>query len=212
MNIRVLLVEDHRMVREALRHVLSQETGIDVIGEAGSAREALDLSKSLVPDVIVLDIGLPDLNGIEVAARLRLAKNSARIIALSARTDRRFVIEMLRVGASGYVPKAAAASELVRAVMAVANGQSYLSAEVTEALVSQVNGEITASGAGTLGRREREVLRLVAEGKRTTAIAEQLNIAQTTVEVHRRNIMRKLELRSVAELTKHAIREGITAC
>ena len=127
MKIRVLLVEDHRMVREALCEVLTKVTDIEVVGEAGDAQEGLNLAKSLSPDVIVLDIRLPDLNGIEVAARLRDAGNSAKIVALSAFSDKRFVHEMLRSGASGYVTKSAAGTELVRAIRAVASGHGYFS-------------------------------------------------------------------------------------
>jgi two-component system NarL family response regulator len=162
-----------------------------------------------MPDVIVLDIGLPDLNGVEVAARLRQTGNDARIVALSAYHDKRFVIEMLRAGAMGYVTKSAISAELVRAVQAAAAGQSYLSSDVAGALVDQVQDGSRRGSTPVLGRREREVLRLVAEGKRSIAIAEQLHIAVATVDVHRRNIMRKLGLRTVAELTKYAIREGI---
>ena len=211
MTIRVLLAEDHRLVREALRDALTKESDIEVVGEAGDARTALEQAGMLAPDVIVLDIGLPDLNGMEVAARLRQAGNAAKIVALSAYSDKRFVIEMLRSGATAYVTKSAAGTELVRAIRAVAAGQSYLCAEVAGALVSEVRDGALAGDAPHLGRREREVLRLVAEGLRSPAIAEQLRIAVSTVEVHRRNIMRKLGLRTVADLTKYAIREGIVS-
>ena len=211
MTIRVLLAEDHRMVREALRDALAKVADIEVVGEAGDARAALEQAGALAPDVVVLDIGLPDLNGMEVAARLRQAGNAAKIVALSAYSDKRFVIEMLRSGATAYVTKSAAGTELVRAIRAVAAGQSYFCAEVAGALVSELRGRSLPGDAPRLGRREREVLRLIAEGARSLAIAEQLHIAVGTVEVHRRNIMRKLDLHTVAELTKYAIREGIVA-
>jgi two-component system NarL family response regulator len=211
MKIRVLLVEDHRMVREALSEVLTKVPDIEVVGEAGDARDCLEQAKALGPDVIVLDIRLPDLNGIEVAARLRDAGNTAKIVALSAFSDKRFVTEMLRSGASGYVTKAAAGTELVRAIRAVANGQGYFSPEIAGTLVAEVRERSKAPATQPLGRREREVLRLIAEGTRSPEIAAQLNIAAATVEVHRRNIMRKVGLRTVAELTKYAIREGIVS-
>ena len=211
MTIRVLLVEDHRMVREALREVLTKVPDIEVVGEAGDAREGLELAQSAAPDVIVLDIRLPDLNGIEVAARLRDAGSQAKIVALSAFSDKRFVTEMLRSGASGYVTKSAAGTELVSAIRAVAAGQGYFSPEIAATLVAEVRERTSNPAAQPLARREREVLRLIAEGARSTDIAAQLHITVATVEVHRRNIMRKLGLRTVAELTRHAIREGIAS-
>jgi DNA-binding NarL/FixJ family response regulator len=210
-NTRVLLVEDHRMVREALSEVLKKVPEITIVGEAGDAREALKKAVALKPDVIVLDIRLPDVNGIEVAARLRDAGVNAKIVALSAFADKRFVTAMLLAGASAYVTKSAAGTELVRAIHAVAAGQGYFSPEIAGALVSQLRARPQPGDAKPLARREREVLRLIAEGVRSPAIAQQLNVTVGTVEVHRRNIMRKLGLRTVAELTKHAIREGIVS-
>jgi two-component system NarL family response regulator len=209
MTTRVLLVEDHRMVREALSEVLARVPDIAVVGEAGNAQEAMSLAALLKPDVVVLDIRLPDLNGIEVAARLRDAGSTAKVVALSAFADKRFVTAMLRSGASAYVTKSAAGTELVRAIRAVAAGQGYFSPEIAGALASEVRERPLAGEAPPLGRREREVLRLIADGMRSPAIAEQLHVSVATIEVHRRNIMRKLGLRTVAELTKHAIREGI---
>ena len=211
MTIRVLLVEDHRMVREALCEVLKKVPEIEVAGEAGDAREALKLAQSLAPDVIVLDIRLPDVNGIEVAARLKDAGSTAKIVALSAFADKRFVTAMLRSGASAYITKSAAGTELVRAIRAVADGQGYFSPDIAGVLASEVRDRPSGGGLAPLGRREREVLRLIAEGVRSPAIAEHLHVSVGTVEVHRRNIMRKLGLRTVAELTKHAIREGIVS-
>lgn len=209
MTIRVLLVDDHRILREALRLTLAREEGIEVVAEAGSAAEALAGAASAQPDVVVLDIGLPDLSGIEVAARLRRLPRPPQVVALSAQSDKRFVSEMLRSGAQAYVTKSAAAEQLVRAVRSVAAGGSYLCPEVADALVSEVRalgGEVPR-----LGRREHEVLRLIAGGARSGEIAERLHISPATVEVHRRNIMRKLDLHSVAELTRYAVREGIVA-
>jgi DNA-binding NarL/FixJ family response regulator len=199
------------MVREALCEVLSKEPDIEVVGQAGQAGEALMQVASLTPDVIVLDIRLPDLNGIEVAARLRDAGVKSKIVALSAFSDKRFVMAMLRAGASAYVTKSAAGTELVRAIRAVAAGEGYFSPEIALTLASEVRDGPLASDQAPLGRREREVLRLIAEGVRSPGIALQLHVSLGTVEVHRRNIMRKLGLRTVAELTKHAIREGIVS-
>jgi two-component system NarL family response regulator len=199
------------MVREALCEVLRKVPDIEVVGEAGDAREALKQAAELKPDVVVLDIRLPDVNGVEVAARLRDAGCRAKLVALSAFADKRFVTAMLRSGASAYVTKSAAGTELVRAIRAVAAGHGYFSPEIAGALASEVRDRPLAGEAQPLARREREVLRLIAEGVRSPAIAEQLHVSVATVEVHRRNIMRKLGLRTVAELTKHAIREGIVS-
>jgi len=199
------------MVREALCEVLQKVPDIEVVGEAGDAREALKQAIDLNPDVVVLDIRLPDLNGIEVAARLRDAGSRAKLVALSAFADKRFVTAMLRSGASAYVTKSAAGTELVRAIRAVAAGHGYFSPEIAGTLASEVRDRPLVGDAQPLARREREVLRLIAEGVRSPAIAEQLHVSVATVEVHRRNIMRKLGLRTVAELTKFAIREGIVS-
>ncbi len=211
MTTTVLLVEDHRMVREALSEALKKVPDIDIVGEAGDAHEALKLAAKLKPDVIVLDIRLPDVNGMEVAARLKDAGVTAKIVALSAFDDKRFVTAMVRAGASAYVTKSAAGTELVRAIRAVAAGQGYFSPEIAGALVSELRDRAVVGESIPLARREREVLRLIAEGVRSPAIAAQLHVTVGTVEVHRRNIMRKLGLRTVAELTKHAIREGIVS-
>ncbi|HEX5687392.1 MAG TPA: response regulator transcription factor [Ideonella sp.] len=204
---RVLLVEDHRLVREALRDVLSRLPDIEVVGEAGDAADALAQSVRLMPDVIVLDIGLPDLSGIDLTLRLKRDGSKAKIVALSAYSDRRFVMEMVRAGAAAYVAKSAAGTELVRAISSVAAGHHYFCPEVSSLLAAGLRGGIEP--APPLGRRERDVLRLVAQGQRTSAIADQLHISASTVEVHRRNIMRKLDLHTVADLTRYAIREGL---
>lgn len=211
MTTRVFLIEDHRMVREALCEVLTKDPGIEVVGQAGQAAEALGQVAALVPDVVVLDIRLPDLNGIEVAARLRDLGVESKIVALSAFSDKRFVTAMLRAGALAYVTKSAAGTELVRAIHAVAGGQGYFSPDIARTLAAEVRDGPEGSESAPLARREREVLRLIAEGVRSPGIAQQLHVSVATVEVHRRNIMRKLGLRTVAELTKHAIREGIVS-
>lgn len=210
--ITVMLVDDHRLVREALRDALARESDIQVVAEVGEGEVAIEFVRRLAPDVMVLDIGLPDLNGIEAAARIQKLHLPTRIVALSAYSDKRFVTEMLRAGASGYVSKSSAGTELVVAIRAVAAGGSYLTPNVASALVAEVRGEGGGDGPATrLGRREREVLRLIAEGERSPAIAEQLHISVATVEVHRRNIMRKLGVHTVAQLTRYAVREGIVS-
>lgn len=209
--ITVLLADDHRILRDALRSVLSREQDLVVVGEAASGAEAIDQCKALRPDVLVLDISLPSLSGVDVAAQLSGRPGAPRILALSAHADRRFVTEMLRAGAVGYLTKAAAGTELIQAIRSVHGGHSYLCAEVANAVVSQVRAGEEREDRPRLARREREVLRLVAEGVRSNDIAAQLNISAATVEVHRRNIMRKLGLHTVADLTKYAVREGLIA-
>jgi two-component system NarL family response regulator len=203
----VLLVEGLRMMREALMHSLSSCEGIEVIGEAGDAATAVECARRLGPAVVVLDVSLPDANGVEVAAQLVRATPAPGIVAISAYGDRRFVGEMLRAGAAAYVTKSSAGIELVNAIRAVADGKSYFSPDVAHAVASDVRGNHASHTQ--LGRREREVLSLVARGCRSPDIAQRLNITVATVEVHRRNIMRKLGLHSVAELTTYAIREGL---
>lgn len=211
MTTRILLVEDHRLVREAVRDALSREADFEVIGEVGSSQDAIARAQTLDPDVIVLDIGLPDFNGIELTHRLRQAGCTARIVALSAYAEKHFVTEMLRAGAAAYVSKNAAGTELFQAIRAVERGQNYVSPDVTGNLFSQLRDEDPDAENRKLGRREREVLRLIAQGQRSPEIADQLHISIGTVEAHRRNIMRKLDLHSVAELTKYALREGIAS-
>jgi two-component system NarL family response regulator len=210
MSLRLVLADDHRMLREALVETLAHEPGLEVVGQAGSAREALEKVAQLKPDVLVLDLGLPDMTGIEVARRLHGGK--ARVLVLSAHGDRRFVQEAFKAGAAGYITKSAAAAELAHAVRAVASGENYVSPDVAGALVRAIREPQpgTPPPASILGRREREVLTLLASGMRSSQIAQQLHIRVGTVEVHRRNIARKLGLHTVAELTKYALREGLT--
>ena len=212
MTIRIVLADDHRMLRDALVLVLGREVDIEVVGVADDGPSALTRVRECMPDMVVLDIAMPGMNGVEVAQILHRDLPNIRILVLSAYVDKRFVLEALKAGATGYVVKTAAAIELARAIRTVASGEHYLSPEITSVVVGQftVDSETPVAPAGTLTAREREVLRLVAEGVRTTAIARRLGIAEATVEVHRRNVMRKLDLRSVAELTKYALREGLT--
>jgi two-component system NarL family response regulator len=209
-TISVLLVEDHRLVREALRDVLAREPDIKVVAEADDAATAFECARSLIPDAVVLDDTLPDMNGIEAAAKLKgHAGVDSKIVALSVHADRHFVTEMLRAGVTAYVTKSSAAAELVRAIRAAAAGQEYICPEVAGVLTSIVRSDDRKKGKPRLSRRECEVLRLIAEGMRSPAIADRLRISIGTVEVHRRNIMRKLGLRTVADLTRYAIREGL---
>ena len=213
MKIRVALADDHRMLLDALISVLATEPDITIVGVAHDGPAAIQLAHEHLPDVLVLDIAMPTLNGVDVARRLRKEVPRVRVLALSAYLDKRFVQEMLKAGAAGYVTKTAALTDLPRAIRAVAGGQNYLSPEITAAVVSDIvpPGEPVTPPVSALSPREREVLRLVADGVRTTEIARRLGITEATVEVHRRNVMHKLELRTVAQLTKYAVREGLSS-
>jgi DNA-binding NarL/FixJ family response regulator len=206
MTISVLLVEDHQLVRQALSDALAKEPDFKVVGEADDAGTALERTRFLAPDVVVLDDSLPDTNAIEAAARLKEGTR-AKIVALSIHSDRHFVTEMLRAGVSAYVTKSSALTELFGAIRTVAVGQNYICPEVVNHLVAMVR--VAGDEPSHLSHREREVLGLIAEGNRSPAIAGQLHISIGTVEVHRRNVMRKLRLRTVAELTRFAVREGL---
>jgi two-component system NarL family response regulator len=212
MTTRVLLVDDHELMREGLRSILEKEEGVEIVGEASSGREAVALSSTLEPDVVVMDVGMKDLNGIDATRQIRAECPERQVIALSSHSDSRYVNAMLEAGACGYVLKANAYSELRRALQAARQRKSYLCADVTRAVVDASllgpRGEVDASVQ--LSDREREVLQLLAEGFTSPQIGKKLYIATSTVETHRRSIMRKLDIHSVADLTKWAIREGLT--
>jgi two-component system NarL family response regulator len=214
MSIRILLVDDHQMMRDGLRSILDLAEDLEVVGEAGNGYQALELAETLRPDVVVMDIGMKDLNGIEATRHIRTSNPEAKVIALSTYSEESYVLGMLEAGACGYVLKDAAVEEMRRAIRAVAAGQHFLSPGVAGSVVSShLRGASpdAASAATSLAPRERQILQLLAEGHTSSEIARQLHIATTTVDSHRRNIMRKLDLHSVAELTKYAIREGLTS-
>lgn len=212
MSIRIVLADDHKMILAALRSLLEKEIDIAVVGEAADGPALLELVERTAADVVVVDVGMPGMNGIEATRRLLAAHPLMKVIALSAFSDKRFVLEMLEAGARGYLIKASAGEELPRAIRAVAQGQTYLCPEVAASIVEAARDRSSKAGStgAKLGRREREVLGLLAEGRISSEIAHRMHIAESTVEAHRRNIMRKLDLHSVAELTKYAIREGLT--
>ncbi|MBK1681151.1 response regulator [Rhodocyclus tenuis] len=213
MSIRVMLVDDHKILREALHSVLEREKDIQLLEDANDGSEAQRLARALKPDVVVMDIGLPSVSGIEVTRRLLREQPEIRVLALSTFSDRRMVLQMLDAGASGYIVKSAGRDELLRGIRALAQGRTYLCPEVSAVVVDSVRSKRCDDKpeGERLGRREREVLRLLADGSTSPEIAGTLHIATSTVEVHRRNIMRKLDLHSVAELTKYAIRNGLTS-
>lgn len=210
MTLRILLADDHLMFRETLSLILSQKSDLLLLGQAGTGEELLRLLASQPVDLVVLDIGLPDLSGMEVARLIRRQYPQVGIVALSGYTDRLFVEEMLKAGARGYVVKSAGVEDLLRAIRAVASGQAFLSPEVAGALLPAEDSADGPPPASILGARERQILTLLANGQRSADIATTLGIAVATVNVHRRNIKAKLGLRTVAELTRYAIRQGLT--
>src|SRR4051812_40631296 len=221
-TINILLVDDHKIVREGLRSLLEAEEDFRVIAEAADGRAAVELAREHAPAVVVMDIAMPQLTGIEPTRQIINALPREKVIALSRPPARRFMSEMLRAGASGYLLKDAASEELIQAIRTVVSGNVYLSPQITDVVVDDYlrrlpteGGSLapTAGGRGAfavLTAREREVLQLMSEGKATKQIAMILHVSIKTVETHRRQLMEKLDLHSVAELTKYAIREGLT--
>ena len=213
MKLRVLLADDHHLIREALRIMIEKDSSIIVVAESGIGLDVVKLARDTHPDVVCMDINMPGMNGIDTTRRLIAACPAIKVIGLSAFADQRHVVEMLDAGALGYVTKASAGDQLLRAIKAVQNGQRYLCPSAAGAVKSTAHDKTTnqePSGEASLSSRERQVLQLVAEGHSSTEISAFLNIAPSTVEVHRRNIVRKLDLHSVAELTKFAVRSGLT--
>lgn len=213
MTIRIMLVDDHKIFREALKGILEREHDISLVGEANDGSEALTLARKSHPDVVLMDIGMPVMGGIEAARALIADQPGIKIIALSTYSDRRIVLQMLDTGARGYVVKSAGRDELLRGIRAVSHGRTYLCPDASGVLVESVRTRNPTEpfSRERLGKREREVLQLLADGHTSPEIGKSLHIATSTDEVHRRNIMRKLELHSIAELTKYAIRNGLTS-
>jgi two-component system response regulator NreC len=215
-NISIIIADDHRLLREGLRCLLEKQPCLKPVGEAENGRDTVKLVTKLKPDVVVMDVSMPDLNGIEATRQIKQDLPEVKVIGLSMHADKRFVTEMLKAGASGYLLKHCAFEELGLAIRTVAENRIYLSPEITGVVIEDYiqtvhNGKKNANGNGaTLTAREREVLQLVAEGKSTKDIASLLNLSVKTIETHRQNIMEKLHLFSIAELTKYAIAEGLT--
>ncbi|MDX8399148.1 MAG: response regulator transcription factor [Gallionellaceae bacterium] len=207
---RIILVDDHKILLDTLSILLEKETDIEVVGTANDGRTALKLVASLIPDAVVIDIAMPGMNGIEVTRRLLMSHPQIKIVALSGFIQKPYVLEMLEAGASAYIIKENAASELVRALRSVIRGQKYLCPEVAAAVINNAAHSPTAAEP-KLGPREREVLQLLAEGCSSPEIGRKLFISTATVDVHRRNIMKKLDIHNVADLTKYAIRNGLTS-
>jgi DNA-binding NarL/FixJ family response regulator len=213
MKIRIIIADDHAIVRNGLRSLIEHELDMEVIAEADNGRDAVRIALELAPDVMIMDIAMPDLNGIEATRQIITALPRIKIIALSMHADKRYVMEMLKAGASGYILKDNAYEELARAIRTALKNHTYLSPQVTETVIGDyVQLALAANGSAfsLLSPREREVLQLLAEGSSTVQIADCLGIGVKTVETYRQHIIEKLEIRSIAELTKYAIREGLT--
>lgn len=214
MSIRVIVADDHKIVRDGLCALLAQQPDMEVVAEAADGHTAVQLARNLSPDVVIMDITMPDLNGIEATQQIVAQAPGVKVIALSIHADRQFVAGMLTAGASGYLLKNCAFEELRQAIRTVVAGQLYLSPGIAGIVVKDYTQYMVASGVrevAVLTVREREVLQLMAEGKTTNQIASRLNVSVKTVEAHRHNIMEKLNLYNVAALTKYAIRAGLTS-
>jgi DNA-binding NarL/FixJ family response regulator len=213
LSIRILIADDHSIVRDGLKALVANEPGLEVIAEASNGLEAIHLVEEHAPDIVVMDVAMPDLNGIEATRQLVANDPTIKIIALSMHSDRRFVIEMLRAGAMGFMLKDSAFEELLDAIKKVHRGRAFLSSSIMDVVVADYVRNLagTDSPAYTrLSDRERQVLKLLAEGKTIKEIGFILEVSAKTVETHRLNIRDKLGISSLAELTKFAIREGIT--
>jgi len=207
-KIRILLADDHRVVRKGFRRILEDQPDMEVVGEASDGRQAVELATQLAPDVLVMDVTMPRLNGIEAARQLAKACPRLRVLALSMQKDGVYVREMLRAGARGYLLKESTEADLLAAVRAVAAGQAWLSPEVSDAVLEDYRKHVT-NPMDLLSAREREVLQLIAEGRTNKEIATQLGLSVYTVEAHRGNLMEKLNLHSGNELVRFAVRHGV---
>ena len=206
--IRVFLADDHAMVRQGFRLILSSQPDIEIVGEAGNGREAVELAEKMKPDVVVMDVAMPDLNGIEATRRLSASAPRSRVLALSMHKDSVYVREILRAGARGYLLKDSIDTDLLNAVRAIARGDGYLSPGVSDAVLSDYRRHVT-DPLDLLTSREREVLQLIAEGKTNKEIAASLNLSVYTVDAHRGRVMEKLNLHSAGELVRFAVRNGL---
>ncbi len=213
MTIKVMLADDHAMLRHGLSKSLQNEQDIEVIAQAKDGRSTVELAKELKPDVVIMDIGMPDLNGIEATRQITRDCPRVKVVALSMHSSKNFIIEMFKAGASGYLLKDCEFDELLNAIRVVIDDKTYISPAISDVVVENYMRqfpETKNSPFSILSKREREVLQLLAEGKTTKQIAKRLHISSKTVEVHRLNLMSKLKIDSIAQLTKYAIQEGLT--
>ena len=214
MKTKILLADDHKILREGIRSLIETQQEMKLIGEAESGREAVQLACKLKPDVVIMDISMPDLNGIEATQKIKAQTPGVKVLALSMHADKRFISGMLKAGASGYLLKESAFEEMVRAIQTVTNDHIYISSSITDIVVedyiSYLKQDIQPMRS-SLSARECEVLKLLAEGKNAKQVAYQLSISVKTVETHRQHIKEKLVIQSTAEMTKVAIRMGLVS-
>lgn len=211
--IKVMLADDHHIVREGLRGLLEKQGDMEVLGEAQNGREAVRLCRQLRPDIVIMDISMPDLNGMDATRQILADSQTVKVVALSMHSDKHFVDGMLRAGVKGYLLKDCASEELIQCIHAVSAGRVYLSPAITPMIVSEFVNPTPRdclSATPELSAREREILQMIAEGRSTKKIADSLFISVKTVESHRKKIMDKTGVKTVAELTKYAIRLGLT--
>ncbi len=206
--IRILLADDHALVRQGLGMILGAQPDMEIVGQAGNGNEAIEMAEKLKPDVVVMDVAMPELNGIEATRRLAVALPRTRVLALSMHKDSVYVREILRAGARGYLLKDSADADLINAVRAIAKGEGYISPAVSDAVLSDYRKHVT-DPLDLLTSREREVLQHIAEGKTNKEIATSLNLSVYTIEAHRGRIMEKLNLHSTGELVRFALRNGL---
>jgi len=207
-SIRILLADDHKIIRDGLKSLLARQQDMQVIAEAEDGRTAVQLARELRPTIIVMDIAMPDLNGVEATRQVLELDPSIKIVALSMQSDGPVVRRMFQAGACAYLLKDCAFEELVQAIRTVLNGRTYLSPDIAGVVVRNLS---TPDAASPLTAKEREVLQLIAEGKSTKEVASLLSVSIKTIDTHRQHIMDKLDIHNVAELTRYAIREGLTS-
>ncbi len=214
MSIRILIADDHKIIREGLSYLINRQADFDVAGEAENGRSAIQMVHDLLPDVIIMDITMPDLNGIEATRQILTKHPNIKVLALSMHSDRRSIVEMFKAGASGYLLKDCAFEEITQAINAVVANRKYLSPKLSELVINDYilsSEKAKFSAYSILTARELEVLQLLAEGKTTKQIAFHLKISGKTVDTHRQQLMDKLGIHSIAELTKYALRERLTS-
>ena len=208
-EIKIVLVDDHKLLRDGLRNIIEKKSNMHIIGEASDGREAIKLASKLLPDVIIMDVAMPGLNGIEAAAQIVKKEPEIKIIGVSMHSGKQFIQGMFKAGAFGYLLKDGDADELIMAISTVIENKKYLSKDLNQEFLTELNKRESIKKT-LLSAREKEVLQLIAEGKSSKEIGEMLFLSPKTIDVHRNNIMRKIELYTIPELTKYAIQKGLT--